>query len=72
MFDKHPAEFALLAAFVLAFTHFLAGGARTFKWAEGDELAAGMAQLSFFVTGGMGTMFLAFRASVALWNGIAA
>jgi protein-S-isoprenylcysteine O-methyltransferase Ste14 len=67
-----PAELALLAAFVLAFTHFLYGGARTFKWSDGDELAAGMAQLSFLVTGAIATFALAFDTRIGTWNGLAA
>jgi protein-S-isoprenylcysteine O-methyltransferase Ste14 len=71
VFDKSPGELLLLAAFVLAFTHFLFGGAATFKWSDGDELAAGAAQLSFLVTGAIATFMLAYGTSIGLWNGLA-
>lgn len=71
MFDKSPAEFALLVAFVIAFTHFLYGGARTFKWNDGDELASGLAQLAF-VGGPLAAFLLAFRTRITLENGLAA
>ena len=66
-----PAELMLLAAFVLAFTHFLYGGARTFKWGDGDELAAGVAQLSFFA-GAIAAFLVAFDTRIGPGNGIAA
>jgi protein-S-isoprenylcysteine O-methyltransferase Ste14 len=65
-----PAELLLLVAFVVAFTHFLYGGARTLKWSDGDELAAGVAQLAF-LAGAIATFYLAFLTPIALWNGIA-
>jgi protein-S-isoprenylcysteine O-methyltransferase Ste14 len=67
-----PAEILLLVGFVIAFTHFLYGGARTFKWTDGDELAAAAAQLSFFVTGAIAVLLLAYDTRIALWNGVAA
>lgn len=71
MFGKSPAEYALLAAFAIAFTHFLYGGARTLEWSDGDELAAGVAQIAF-LGGAIATFYLAFLTPIALWNGLAA
>jgi protein-S-isoprenylcysteine O-methyltransferase Ste14 len=71
MFDKSPGEFLLLGSFVLAFTHFLYGGARTFKWGDGDELAGGIAQLAF-LGGPLAAFALAFRTRIGLVNGLAA
>jgi protein-S-isoprenylcysteine O-methyltransferase Ste14 len=71
MFDKSPGELALLVAFVVAFTHFLYGGARTFRWDDGDVLAAGVAQVAF-LGGPLAAFFLAFETPIALGNGIVA
>lgn len=72
MFGKSPGEFALLGAFVIVFMHFLYAGARTFKWDDGDEFAAGAAQLSFLVTGAIATFLLAYDTRFELWHGVAA
>ncbi len=65
-------ELLLLLGFVLVFMHFMSMGAITFARDAGDDLAAGLAQFSFLVTGAIGTMALGIRGHVALWNGIAA
>jgi protein-S-isoprenylcysteine O-methyltransferase Ste14 len=66
------AELLLLLGFVMAFTYFMTMGAITFARDAGDDLAAGVAQFSFLVTGAIGAMVLGIRGHVALWNGIAA
>jgi len=67
-----PAELALLAAFLVTFMHFMMMGAQTFRWSDGDELAAGAAQLSFVVTGAIASMYLARDYVIDTVNGIGA
>lgn len=55
----------------LCFYYFLMAGAQTFEHSPADDLAAGLAQFSFFGTGTLGTVFLGFRADVPPANAMA-
>src|SRR5690606_20422652 len=54
-------ELFLLLCLMLAFMHFMQMGAITFARDAGDDLAAGVAQFSFLVTGAIGVVALGFR-----------
>lgn len=71
MLGKSPGEILLLVAFVVAFTHFLYAGARTFKWSDGDEWGAGVAQLSF-LSGPLALFLLGFDRRMGLANALSA
>ncbi len=62
---------AFLLPLGLCFYYFLLAGARTFRYGPESDLAAGIAQASFF-SGLFGTVMLGFRASVPTANAIAA
>jgi protein-S-isoprenylcysteine O-methyltransferase Ste14 len=55
----------------LCFYYFLLAGSRTFEIGPEDDLASGIAQFSFFVTGMLATILLGYRAEVAVWNAVA-
>lgn len=46
-------------------------GGRTFELNPGDDFSACVVQFSFYLTGAAATLLLGYRATVALWNGIA-
>ena len=54
----------------LSFYYFILAGARTFEMNPGDELASGVAQFSFLITGTLGTLYLGYGRPISLWNGI--
>jgi protein-S-isoprenylcysteine O-methyltransferase Ste14 len=68
MFPLWPTAFLIVLA--LSFYYFILAGARTFEISPSDDLASGVAQFSFLVTGTIGTMFLGYRAAVPLGNAI--
>jgi protein-S-isoprenylcysteine O-methyltransferase Ste14 len=55
----------------LCFYYFLLAGSRTFEIGPEDDLASGIAQFSFFVTGMLATILLGYRADVTVWNAVA-
>ena len=54
----------------LSFYYFILAGARTFDVNPGDELASGVAQFSFLITGTLGTLYLGYGKPIPLWNAI--
>jgi protein-S-isoprenylcysteine O-methyltransferase Ste14 len=54
----------------LTFYYFILAGARTFEVNPGDELASGVAQFSFLITGTLGTLYLGYGKPIPLWNAI--
>jgi protein-S-isoprenylcysteine O-methyltransferase Ste14 len=55
----------------LCFYYFLLAGSRTFEIGPEDDLASGIAQFSFFVTGMLATILLGYRAEITVWNAVA-
>lgn len=62
---------AFVFPLAIGFYYFLLAGARTFEYGPQDDLASGLAQFSFLVTGTLATIFLGWRAEVSMANAVA-
>jgi protein-S-isoprenylcysteine O-methyltransferase Ste14 len=67
-----PLKLLLLLSFVAAFMHFVLAGGRTFERSPGDDIAAGVAQVSFQISGALATFFFGLRPAMPVGNAIAA
>jgi protein-S-isoprenylcysteine O-methyltransferase Ste14 len=67
-----PLKVLLLLAFVVVFTHFVLAGGRTFERSPGDDVAAGVAQVSFQISGALATFFFGLRPAMPIANAVAA